>query len=174
MWNKVKWVGIGLVVGSLLYFNYQRDSQLKDMIQKLEVEVSHHRTDIIGLKGDIKAMGITITFYKNELNIANELFQKQLIKDMEHELGMMESKLKRLEEELTLIDEEYAMKDELLRGNIFNLIELSDTLKSTDKETLKGTRSLEEQFDQLRLEFDDLIQRLKNNKRTKDIFKDEA
>ena len=47
---------------------------------------------------------------------------------------MLESKLEVLDNELVLIDEEYAMKEELIRGNIFSLIELSDTLKNNNKE----------------------------------------
>ena len=170
MWNKIKWVGIGIVIGSLFYLNYQRDNELKDMIQKLEVDVSHHRTDIIGLKGDLDAFGITMTFHRNEIDLSNTLFRKKLTEDIEHELGMLESKLKVLDNELVLIDEEYAMKDELIRGNIFSLIELSDTLKNANKETLRGTQSLQEQFDQLRLEFDELVEKLKSYKRTRDIF----
>ena len=83
---------------------------------------------------------------------------------------MLESKLEVLDNELVLIDEEYAMKEELIRGNIFSLIELSDTLKNSNKETLRGTQSLQEQFDQLRLEFDELVEKLKSYKRTRDIF----
>ena len=170
MWDKLKWVGIGILIGSLFYLNYQRDNELKDMIQKLEVDVSHHRTDIIGLKGDLDAFGITMTFHRNEIDLSNTLFRKKLIEDVEHELGMLESKLEVLDNELVLIDEEYAMKEELIRGNIFSLIELSDTLKNTNKETLRGTQSLQEQFDQLRLEFDELVEKLKSYKRTRDIF----
>ena len=170
MWDKIKWVGIGIVIGSLFYLNYQRDNELKDMIQKLEVDVSHHRTDIIGLKGDLDAFGITMTFHRNEIDLSNTLFRKKLIEDVEHELGMLESKLEVLDNELVLIDEEYAMKEELIRGNIFSLIELSDTLKNTNKETLRGTQSLQEQFDQLRLEFDELVEKLKSYIRTRDIF----
>ena len=173
MWDKVKWVGIGIVIGSLFYLNYQRDTQLKDMIQQLEVDISHHRTDIIGLKGDLDAFGITMTFHRNEIDLSNTLFRKKLTEDIEHELGMLESKLKALDDELVLIDEEYTMKDELIRRNIFSLMELSDTLKSTSTGTLKGTQSVQEQLDQLRLEFDELIQRLKNNKKTRGMF-DEA
>ena len=170
MWDKLKWVGIGILIGSLFYLNYQRDNELKDMIQKLEVDVSHHRTDIIGLKGDLDAFGITMTFHRNEIDLSNTLFRKKLTEDIEHELGMLESKLKVLDNELVLIDEEYAMKDELIRRNIFSLVELSDTLKNTNEKTLRGTQSLQEQFDQLRLEFDELVERLKNYKKTRDIF----
>ena len=174
MWDKVKWVGIGIVIGSLFYLNYQRDTQLKDMIQQLEVDISHHRTDIIGLKGDLDAFGITMTFHRNEIDLSNTLFRKKLTEDIEHELGMLESKLKALDDELVLIDEEYTMKDELIRRNIFSLMELSDTLKSTSTGTLKGTQSVQEQLDQLRLEFDELIQKLKDNKKTKNIFEEDV
>ena len=51
---------------------------------------------------------------------------------------------------------------------------LSDTLKSTSTGTLKGTQSVQEQLDQLRLEFDELIQKLKDNKKTKNIFEEDV
>ena len=35
---------------------------------------------------------------------------------------------------------------------------------------MKGRKTLQEQIDQLRLEFDELIQKLEEHKRTKDIF----
>ena len=47
MWNKVKWVVIGLVIGWLLYLNYQTDQQLRDRIDRIDIESSHHRTDIL-------------------------------------------------------------------------------------------------------------------------------
>ena len=37
-------------------------------------------------------------------------------------------------------------------------------------ETLRGRNTLQEQIDQLRVEFDELIQKLEEHKRTKDIF----
>ena len=160
MWNKIKWVVIGVSLGWLLYLNYQTDQQLRDRIDRIDVQTSHHRTDIIGLKGDYEALGVTMTFHRNEIDIANKLFQKDLVEDVEHTLGMMESKLKRLEEYFESFTVEYRMKDQLLRENIFNIIATTDTLKTTDVETLKGRKTLQEQKDQLRLEFDELIQKL--------------
>ena len=178
MWNKIKSklpiVCISVVIGCLFYFNYQADNQLKDRIIQLELESSHYRTDIIGLKGDIKAMSITITFYKNELNLANELFKDDFTKEIRHEIGIMESKLGRLDENLEYFETEYRMKDQLFRENIFNIVATTDTLKNTlkttDEETMKGRKTLQEQIDQLRLEFDELIQKLEEHKRTQVIF----
>jgi len=170
MWNKVKWVVIGVTIGWLLYLNYQTDQQLRDRIDRIDIESSHHRTDIIGLKSDIDAFGITMTFHRNEINIANKLFQKDLVEDIEHELGMMKSKLQILDESVEGFGVEYRMKEKILRENIFNILATTDTLKNADVETLKGRKTLQEQVDQLRLEFDELIQKLESNKRTKDIF----
>ena len=171
MWNKVKWVVIGLSISWLFYLNHQTNQQLRDRIDRIDVESSHHRTDIIGLKSDLEAFGITMTFHRNEINIANILFQKDLVEDVEHTLGMMESKLDRIED----IVERYSsqsnrfnesMKDDY---NLF-ITALDTTLQITDKETLKGRKTLQEQIDQLRLEFDELIQKLEENKRTQVIF----
>ena len=170
MWNKVKWVVIGMSLGWLLYLNYQTDQQLRDRVDRIDLESSHHRTDIIGLKGDYDALGITMTFHRNEIDLSNTIFRKKLTEDVEHEIGMMESKLKRLEESFDYFGVEYRMKEQLLRENIFNIIATTDTLKSDGVETLKGRQTLQEQIDQLRLEFDELIQKLEEHKRTKDIF----
>jgi len=167
MWNKVKWVVIGIAIGWMFYLNYQTDKQLRDRIDRIDVQTSHHRTDIIGLKGDYKATGISMTFHRNEIDIANALFQKDLVEDVEHTLGMMESKLKILEESFDYFGVEYRMKDQLLRENIFNIVATADTLRVDDK---KGRQTLQEQINQLRLEFDELIQKLEEHKRTKDIF----
>ena len=167
MWNKIKWVVIGVSLGWLLYLNYQTDQQLRDRIDKIDVQTSHHRTDIIGLKGDYKATGISMTFHRNEIDIANKLFQKDLVEDVEHTLGMMESKLKILEESFDYFGVEYRMKEQLLRENILNITAITDTIQVDDK---KGRQTLQEQIDQLRLEFNELIQKLEEHKRTKDIF----
>ncbi len=171
MWNKVKWVVIGVSIGWLFYLNYQTNQQLRDRIDRIDVESSHHRTDIIGLKGDYKATGITMTFHRNEINIANALFRKDLVEDVEHTLGMMESKLSRLED----IVERYSSQSDRFNESMkddYNLFitALDTTLQITDKETLKGRQTLQEQIDQLRLEFNELIQKLEEHKRTKDIF----
>ena len=171
MWNKIKWVSIGLIISCLFYFNYQTDNQLKDRIIQLELESSHYRTDIIGLKGDIKAMSITITFYKNELNLANELFKDDFTKDIRHELGLMESKLGRLVD----VVERYSTQSNRFNVSMkedYNLFitALDTTLQITDIDNKKGTQSLQQQIDQLRLEFDELIQKLEEHKRTKSIF----
>ena len=167
MWNKVKWVVIGVTLGWLLYLNYQTDQQLRDRIDRIDVQTSHHRTDIIGLEGDYKATGISMTFHRNEIDIANALFQKSLTEDIEHTLGMMESKLKRLEESFEYFGTEYRMKEQLLRENILNITAITDTIQVDDK---KGRQTLQEQIDQLRLEFDELIQKLEEHKRTQVIF----
>ena len=167
MWNKVKWVVIGITIGWMFFLNYQTNQQLRDRIDRLDVESSHHRTDIIGLESDIDAFGITMTFHRNEINIANKLFQKDLIEDVEHELGMMDSKLKMLDEDVERFGVEYRMKEQMIRENILNIASITDTIQVDDK---KGRQTLQEQINQLRLEFDELIQKLEEHKRTKDIF----
>ena len=167
MWNKVKWAVIGISIGWMFYLNYQTDQQMRDRVDRIDVQTSHHRTDIIGLKGDYDALGVTMTFHRNEINIANKLFQKDLVEDIEHELGMMESKLKMLDEDFEYLKTEYRMKEQLIRENILNITSITDTIRVDDK---KGRQTLQEQIDQLRLEFDELIQKLEEHKRTKDIF----
>ena len=154
----------------MFYLNYQTEQQLKDRIDRIDVESSHHRTDIIGLQSDLESFGVTMTFHRSGIELANQLFKKDLIEDLEHELGMMESKLKMLDEDVKTSVVEYRMKEQLLRENILNIIATTDTLKSDGVETLKGRKTLQEQIDQLRLEFDELIQKLEEHKRTKDIF----
>ena len=170
MWNKIKWVVIGISIGWMFYLNYQTDQQMRDRVDRIDVQTSHHRTDIIGLKGDYDALGVTMTFHRSGIELANQLFKKDLIEDLEHELGMMESKLNMLDESLERFGVEYRMKEQMIRENIFNIMATTDTLKSDGVETLKGRKTLQEQIDQLRLEFDELIQKLESNKKTKDIF----
>ena len=154
----------------MFYLNYQTEQQLKDRIDRIDVESSHHRTDIIGLQSDLESFGVTMTFHRSGIELANQLFKKDLIEDLEHELGMMESKLKMLDENVETFAVEYRMKEQMIRENIFNIIATTDTLRSDGVETLKGRKTLQEQIDQLRLEFDELIQKLEEHKRTKDIF----
>ena len=170
MWNKVKWAVIGISIGWMFYLNYQTDQQMRDRVDRIDVQTSHHRTDIIGLKGDYDALGVTMTFHRNEIDISNTIFRKDLLEDVEHELGMMETKLKILEESFDYFGTEYRMKEQMIRENIFNIIATTDTLRSDGVQTLKGRKTLQEQIDQLRLEFDELIQKLEEHKRTKDIF----
>ena len=40
MWNKVKWVVIGVSLGWLLYLNYQTDQQLRDRVDRIDLESS--------------------------------------------------------------------------------------------------------------------------------------
>ena len=170
MWNKIKWVIIGVSIVWMLYLNHQTDKQMRDRINRIDVESSHHRTDIISLKSDLEAFGITMTFHKNGIEISNAIFQETLLDDVEHVLGMMESKLNMLDEDIKTFTLEYRMKEQMIRENIFNIMATTDTLKNDGVETLKGRKTLQEQIDQLRLEFDELIQKLESNKKTKDIF----
>ena len=170
MWNKIKWAVICISIGWMFYLNYQTDQQMRDRVDRIDVQTSHHRTDIIRLKGDYDALGVTMTFHRNEIDISNKLFQKDLIEDVEHTLGMMETKLKILEESFDYFGVEYRMKEQLLRENILNIIATTDTLRSDGVQTLKGRKTLQEQIDQLRVEFDELIQKLEEHKRTRDIF----
>ena len=170
MWNKIKWAVIGISIGWMFYLNYQTDQQMRDRVDRIDVQTSHHRTDIIGLKGDYDALGVTMTFHRNGIDLSNAIFRKDLVEDIEHELGMMESKLKMLDENVKTFAVEYRMKEKILRENIFNILATTDTLRDAGVETLKGRKTLQEQVNQLRLEFDELIQKLESNKRTKDIF----
>ena len=141
MWNKIKWILIGVSITWMFYLNYQTEQQLKDRIDRIDVESSHHRTDIIGLQSDLESFGVTMTFHRNEINIANKLFQKDLVEDIEHELGMMESKLKMLDENVETFAVEYRMKEQMIRENIFNIMATTATLKSDGIETLKGRKN---------------------------------
>ena len=175
MWKEIKSklpiVCTLVVIGCLFYFNNERDNEFKDRITQLELTSSHYRTDIIGLKGDIKAMSITITFYKNELNLANELFKDDFTKEIRHEIGLMESKLGRLEDVIEIYSSQSNRFNESMKDDYKLFITALDTtLQIVDEETMKGRRTLQEQINQLRLEFDELIQKLEEHKRTKDIF----
>jgi hypothetical protein len=170
MWNKIKWVVIGISIGWMFYLNYQTNQQMRDRVDRIDVQTSHHRTDIIGLKGDYDALGVTMTFHRNEIDISNTIFRKDLLEDVEHELGMMESKLKMLDEDVETFAVEYRMKEQMIRETIFNISAATDTLRKDGVQTLIGRKTLQEQIDQLRLEFDELIQKLEEHKRTKDIF----
>ena len=175
MWNKIKSklpiTCVSVVIGCLFYFNYQTDNQLKDRIIQLELTSSHYRTDIISLKSDIETLTSTMVFWKTEIFRQNDIFKEETMKDIKRELGFVESKLGRLED----IVERYSsqsnrfnesMKDDY---NLF-ITALDTTLQITDEETMKGRQTLQEQIDQLRLEFNELIQKLEEHKRTKDIF----
>jgi len=111
-----------------------------------------------------------MTFHRNEIDLSNAIFRKDLVEDIEHELGMMESKLKMLDENVETFAVEYRMKEQMIRETIYNISSTTDTLREDGMETLRGRKTLQEQIDQLRVEFDELIQRLEGHKRTKDIF----
>ena len=159
MWNKIKWAVIGISIGWMFYLNYQTDKQMRDRVDRIDVQTSHHRTDIIGLKGDYDALGVTMTFHRNEIDLSNAIFRKDLVEDIEHELGMMESKLKMLDENVETFAVEYRMKEQMIREAIYNISSTTDTLREDGMETLRGRKTLQEQIDQLRVEFDELIQR---------------
>ena len=89
MWNKIKWILIGVSIAWMFYLNYQTNKQMRDRINIIDVESSHHRTDIIGLQSDLSNFGITMTFHKNGIEISNAIFQEALLDDVEHVLGMM-------------------------------------------------------------------------------------
>ena len=171
MWNKIKWVSIGLIISCLFYFNHQTDTQLKDRIIQLELTSSHYRTDIISLKSDIDALTSTMVFWKTQLFKQYDVFKEEAMKDINHEIGLMESKLGRLEDVIERYSSQSDRFNESMKDdyNLF-ITALDTTLQITDKETLKGRQTLQEQIDQLRLEFNELIQKLEEHKRTKDIF----
>ena len=175
MWNKIKpklpIVCVLVVIGCLFYFNHQRDNQLKDRIIQLELTSSHYRTDIISLKSDIDALTSTIVFWKTEIFRQNDIFKEETMKDINHEFGLVESKLGRLED----VIERYSSQSDRFNESINEefqifITALDTTLQITDEETMKGRQTLQKQIDQLRLEFDELIQKLEEHKRTKDIF----
>ena len=175
MWNKIKpklpIVCMLVVIGCLFYFNHQGDNQLKDRIIQLELTSSHYRTDIISLKSDMDALTSTMVFWKTEIFRQNDIFKEETIKDINHDIGMMESKLDRLED----IVERYSSQSDRFSESIHAeyqifISAIDTTLQINDEETMKGRKTLQEQIDQLRLEFDELIQKLEEHKRTKDIF----
>ena len=171
MWNKVKWVGIGLVISCLFYLDHQRGNQLKDRIIQLELTSSHYRTDIISLESDIEALTSTIVFWKTQIFKENDIFKEETMKYINHEFGLVESKLGRLEDVVERYSSQSDRFSELMKKEyqIF-ITALDTTLQITNIDNKKGTQSLQEQINQLRLEFDELIQKLEEHKRTKDIF----
>ena len=175
MWKEIKSklpiVCTLVIIGCLFYLNHQTDTQLKDRIIQLELESSHYRTDIISLESDIEALTSTMIFWKTEIFRQNDIFKEETMKDINHDIGMMESKLSRLEDVVERYSSQsdrfnISMKDDY---KLF-ITALDTTLQITDEETMKGRQTLQEQIDQLRLEFDELIQKLEEHKRTKDIF----
>ena len=175
MWNKIKpklpIVCILVVIGCLLYFNNERDNEFKDRIIQLELESSHYRTDIISLKSDIETLTSTMVFWKTEIFRQNDIFKEEAMKDINHEIGLMESKLGRLEDVVERYSSQSDRFNESMKDDYKLFITALDTtLQITDIDNKKGTQSLQEQIDQLRLEFDELIQKLEEHKRTKGIF----
>ena len=175
MWNKIKpklpIVCMLVVIGCLFYFNHQRDNQLKEMIDQLKIESSHHRTDIIHLESGEDALTSTMIFWKKEIFRQNDIFKEETIKDIEHEIGMMESKLSILEDIVERYSSQNDRFSELMQKDYQTFITALDTtLHITGTDNKKGTQSLQQQIDQLRLEFNELIQKLEEHKRTRDIF----
>ena len=175
MWNKIKSklpiACILVVIGCLFYFNHQRDIQLKEMIDQLKIESSHHKTDIIQLESLDDALTSTMIFWKKEIFRQNDIFKEETMKDIKHELGLVESKLGRLEDIVERYSSQSDRFSELMQAEYQTFITALDTtLQITDEETMKGKQTLQEQIDQLRLEFDELIQKLEQHKRTQVIF----
>ena len=175
MWNKIKpklpIVCMLVIIGCLFYFNNQEDNQLKDRIIQLELTSSHYRTDIISLKSDIDALTSTIVFWKTQLFKQYDVFKEEAMKDINHEIGLMESKLGRLEDVVERYSSQSDRFNESMKDDYKLFITALDTtLQITGIDNKKGTQSLQEQIDQLRLEFDELIQKLEEHRRTKDIF----
>jgi len=175
MWKKIKSrlpiVCILVIIGCLFYFNHQGDNQLKDRIIQLELTSSHYRTDIISLESDMDALTSTLVFWKTEIFRQFDVFKEEAMKDINHEFGLVESKLGRLEDVIEIYSSQSNRFNESMKDdyNLF-ITALDTTLQITDIDNKKGTQSLQEQIDQLRLEFDELIQKLEEHKRTKDIF----
>ena len=82
MWDKIKWVVVGLIIVCLFYLNHQTDTQLKDRIIQLELTSSHYRTDIISLESDIDALTSTIVFWKTQLFKQYDVFKEETMKDI--------------------------------------------------------------------------------------------
>ena len=177
MWKEIKLrlpvVCIWLAIICLFHFNRERDTQLKEMIDQLGIETSHNKTDIIQLNTADEGIQRTINIKLLEMGISNKEFKEETMKDIKRELGLMESKLGRLED----VVERYSSQSDgfpeyfVMREEYQTFITALDTtLQITDEETMKGKQTLQEQIDQLRLEFDELIQKLEEHKRTKSIF----
>ena len=99
------------------------------------------------------------------------LSKDDFTEEIRHEIGLMESKLGRLED----VIERYSSQSDRFNESINEefqifITALDTTLQISSEETLKGKQSLQKQIDQLRLEFDELIQKLEEHKRTKSIF----
>jgi len=178
MWTKIKqklplikiWAVIG-VIGCLFYLNHQTDKQLKEMIDQLGIETSHNRIDIIQLNTADAGIQSTVDFKIIQMKVSNKEFKEETMKDINHELGLVDSKLDRLEQLVERYSSDNILLEELVRKETYKISTVVDTLHI---DTDKGTKSLQKQFDQLRLEFDELIQRLKQHTRTKGIFNEDV
>ena len=175
MWNKIKpklpITFCTLVLAYMFWGLYQTDNQFRDRLIDLELKSSHYRTDIISLKSDIDALTSTIVFWKTQLFKQYDVFKEEAMKDINHEIGLMESKLGRLEDVIEIYSSQSNRFNESMKDDYKLFITALDTtLQITDEETMKGRQTLQEQIDQLRLEFDELIQKLEEHKRTQVIF----
>ena len=171
MWDKIKSILLYLlyisVITYIFYFLFEINNSLGGRITQLELNSSYQKTDIIQLNTADDGLMSTLNIRLDDMLKSNEVFKEETMKDINHKIGMMESKLDRLQYRYESISKEFNMKDELLRESLSNIVATTDTLKIDNK---KGTQSLQEQFEQLRLEFDQLIMKLKTNRKTKSIF----
>ena len=175
MWKEIKsrlpMVCLWLAIICLFHFNRERDTQLKEMIDQLGIETSHNKTDIIQLNTADEGIQRTIDIKLLEMGISNKEFREETMKDINHEIGLMESKLGRLEDVVERYSSQSNRFNESMKDDYKLFITALDTtLQITDEETMKGRQTLQEQINQLRLEFDELIQKLEEHKRTKGIF----
>ena len=168
MLDKIKWVVVVLILGSILYLNYQSEVELQKQINNSNKRIEKIKDNINGTNENLMRMSNRVDWKMAKMESLIKSFKEETNQELESGREHIRKSIKVFRDRIDLLKSSEDYDDEKLFKLLDETNALVDTIRIEDK---KGNQSLKEQFDKLKLEFDELVLKLKTNRRTKNIWK---
>ena len=169
MLDKIKWIVIVLILGSTLYLNYQAEVELQKQINNSNERIEKVADSINDVNENLIRISNRVDWKMTQMESLIKSFKEETNQKLEDGRKHIRKSINVFRDRIDLLKSSEDYDDEKLFKLLDETNALVDTIRIEDK---KGNQSLKEQFDKLKLEFDELVLKLKTNRRTKNIFKD--
>ena len=161
MWDNIKWISIILVLGLMVYFNYQSEVKIQKQINDILKLSENNLKNMSKLNAKMDGTSRSVNWEISEMKSFIESFEEKTEKEMKREYNHIKTQVDIFKERVQLIVNRNERNDDKLVNDIMKQIDLQiNSIEVNNKEEIKL----------LQLQIDELIKKLKSYKKTRKMF----
>jgi hypothetical protein len=161
MWDNIKWISILLVLGLMVYFNYQSEMKMQKQINDILKFQENTLKDMSKLNTKMDGTSRTVNWKISEMETFLDSLDIKTERELKREYNHMKTQIDIFKERIQIAVNRNNRNDDKLVADIMKEFNLQiESLEIKNEEEIKS----------LQLQIDELIKKLKSYKKTKKMF----